>query len=186
MRVIHGSWLIEIERHRSRTILRLFCYDFTTVALLNDQPGVVGVNARPISKPAETDIRNEFVHQATDRESESLPRKFALRSADPHRHSLFEHHCPVTDDKWKSGRVWREQRRAVKLQTRPNFTDEWHARLFLVKRRSVLVCFGQCRAALNRVSFSTIFEQFSAKTKKSSDRGRRNLSISLTAVCSAL
>ena len=52
MRVIHGSWLIEIERNRSRTILRLFCYDFTAVALLNDQPGVVGVNARPITKPA--------------------------------------------------------------------------------------------------------------------------------------
>src|SRR5260221_10585607 len=76
MRVIHGSWLIEIERNRSRTILRLFCYDFTAVALLNDQPGVVGVNARPISKPAETDIRNEFVHA----ESESFPLKLALRS----------------------------------------------------------------------------------------------------------
>jgi hypothetical protein len=80
MRVIHGSWLIEIERNRSRTILRLFCYDFTAVALLNDQPSVVGVNARPISKPAETDIRNEFVHAATDGESESLPLKLALRS----------------------------------------------------------------------------------------------------------
>ena len=60
--------------------MRLFGYDFTAVALLNDQPGVVGVNARPISKPAETDIRNEFVHAASDRESESLPLKLALRS----------------------------------------------------------------------------------------------------------
>ena len=80
MRVIHGSWLIEIERHRSRTILRLFCYDFTAVALLNDQPGVVGVNAGPISKPAETCIRNEFVYAATDGESKSLPTKLARRS----------------------------------------------------------------------------------------------------------
>ena len=80
MRVIHGSWLIEIERNCGRTILRLFCYDFTAVALLNDQPGVVGVNARPISKPAETGIRKEFVHAASDRESESLPLKLTLRS----------------------------------------------------------------------------------------------------------
>jgi hypothetical protein len=80
MRVIHGSWLIEIERNCSRTILRLFGYDFTAVALLNDQPGVVGVNAGPISKPAETRIRNEFVHAAADRESERLPLKLALRS----------------------------------------------------------------------------------------------------------
>jgi hypothetical protein len=80
MRVIHGSWLIAIERNCSRTILRLFGYDFTAVALLNDQPGVVGVNARAISKPAETDVRNEFVHAASNRESESLPLKLALRS----------------------------------------------------------------------------------------------------------
>src|ERR1700745_1883011 len=80
MPVIRGSWLIEIERNRSRTILRLFCYDFTAVALLNDQPGVVGVNARPISKPAKTGIRNEFVHAATAGESESLPLKLPLRS----------------------------------------------------------------------------------------------------------
>jgi hypothetical protein len=53
MRVIHRSRLIAIERDCSRTILRLFGYDFTAVALLNDQPGVVGANARPISKPAE-------------------------------------------------------------------------------------------------------------------------------------
>src|ERR1700675_4712916 len=80
MRVIHGSWLIAIEGNCRRTILRLFGYDFTAVALLNDQPGVVGVNARPISKPAETDIRNEFAHPASDRASESLPLKWALRS----------------------------------------------------------------------------------------------------------
>src|SRR5260370_36049862 len=80
MRVVHGSRLIEIERDCSRTILRLFGNDFTAVALFNDQPGVVGVNARPISKPAETDTRNEFVHAAFDLESESLPVKLALRS----------------------------------------------------------------------------------------------------------
>ena len=80
MRVIHGSWLIEIERNRRRTILRLFGYNFTTVALLNDQPGVVGVNAGPISKPAETCIRNEFVYAAIDGESESFPSKMARRS----------------------------------------------------------------------------------------------------------
>ena len=80
MRVVHGSWLIAIERDCSRTILGLFGYDFTAIALLNDQPGVVGVNAGPISKPAETGIRNEFVHAAADRESESLPIKLALRS----------------------------------------------------------------------------------------------------------
>src|SRR6266436_5753633 len=80
MRVIHRSRLIAIERDCSRTILRLFGYDFTAGALLNDQPGVVGVNARPISKPAETEIRNEFVHAAFYRESESLPLKLALRS----------------------------------------------------------------------------------------------------------
>src|ERR1700730_5871524 len=79
MRVIHGSWLIAIERSCSSTILCLFGYDFTAVVLLNDQPSVVGVNPRPISKPAETDIRNEFVDAASDRESESLPLKFALR-----------------------------------------------------------------------------------------------------------
>src|ERR1700722_636147 len=80
MRVIHGSWLIEVEGNRSRTILRLFCDDFTAVALLNDQPAVVGANARPISKPAETDIRNEFIHAATNGESECLPLKLAFRS----------------------------------------------------------------------------------------------------------
>src|SRR5246127_3884604 len=80
MRVIHSSWLIEIERNRRRTILRLFGHDFTTVAFLNYQPGVVGVNARPISKPTETCIRNEFVYAATDGESESLPSKLARRS----------------------------------------------------------------------------------------------------------
>ena len=52
-------------------------------------------------------------------------------------------------------------------QTRPNFTDERLGRLFLVKRRCVLFCFGQCRAPLNRVPFTTTFERFSAKTKKS-------------------
>src|ERR1700739_1268251 len=80
MRVIHGCWLIEIERNRGRAILRLFGYDFTAVAFLNDQPGVVGVNAGPISKPAETGIRNEFVYAATDGESKSLPTKLARRS----------------------------------------------------------------------------------------------------------
>ena len=80
MRVIHGSWLIEIERHRRRTILRFFGDDFTAVAFLNDQPGVVGVNAGPISKPAETSIRNKFVYAAIDGESESLPSKLARRS----------------------------------------------------------------------------------------------------------
>jgi hypothetical protein len=74
MRVIHSSWLIEIERNRRRTILRLFGHDFTTVAFLNYQPGVVGVNAGTISKPTETRIRNEFVYAAIDGESESLPR----------------------------------------------------------------------------------------------------------------
>src|ERR1700747_2098367 len=80
MRVIHGSWLIEIERHRRRAILRFFGDNFTTVALLNDQPGVVGVNAGTISKPAETCIRNKFVYAAIDGESESLPSKLARRS----------------------------------------------------------------------------------------------------------
>src|SRR5260221_5852351 len=80
MRVIHRSRLIAIERDCSRTILRLFGYDFTAGALLNDQPGVVGVNARPISKPAETEITNEFIHAAFYRESERLPLKLALRS----------------------------------------------------------------------------------------------------------
>lgn len=80
MRVVHGSGLIEIEHNCSRAILRLLGYNFTAVALLNDQPGVVGVKIRPISKPAEADIRNKFVHAASDRESESLPVKLALRS----------------------------------------------------------------------------------------------------------
>src|ERR1700739_349667 len=80
MRVIHGCWLIEIERNRGRAILRLFSDDFTAVAFLNDQPGVVGMNAGPISKPAEAGIRNEFVYAATDGESESLPSKLARRS----------------------------------------------------------------------------------------------------------
>ena len=80
MRVVHGSWLIAIERNGSGTILGLFGYDFTAIAFLDDQPGVVGVNAGSISKPAETGIGNEFVHAATDGKSESLPIKLALRS----------------------------------------------------------------------------------------------------------
>src|SRR5208282_5883473 len=40
------------------------------------------------------------------------------------------------------------------------------------ERRSVLFCFGQCLALSNRVPFTMIFEAFSAKTKKSSHRGR--------------
>ena len=79
MRVVHGSWLIAIERNRSRTILGLFGYNFTAITLLYDQPGVIGVNARPIPKPAESRIRNEFVHSATDGESESPPLKLAFR-----------------------------------------------------------------------------------------------------------
>jgi hypothetical protein len=38
MHVIHGSGLIAVERNCSRTILCLFCYDFTAVAPLNGAP----------------------------------------------------------------------------------------------------------------------------------------------------
>ena len=91
MAVIHGSWLIEIERIRGRAILRLFCYDFTAVAPLNNQPGVVGVNAGPVSKPAETGIRNEFVHAVTNGKCKVFHLNWLFGQADPHRHSLFEH-----------------------------------------------------------------------------------------------
>ena len=80
MRVIHGRWLIEIDRHRRRTILRFFGDGFTTVALLNDQPGVVGVNRQVATT----------VYQVTARFQKRVPAAWRPERVRPSAQSLSE------------------------------------------------------------------------------------------------
>ena len=57
MRVVHGSRLVQVERNGRWTILSFFCDNEAAVTFFQDEPGMIGVDAGSVTKPAKASPR---------------------------------------------------------------------------------------------------------------------------------